>query len=262
MTVAIGSTMLVPRMEWAAPTAFSRGGTTRSKYLKLSTTAMAARFAAGDAVRSFSSRMVFTSSPVLILTGHFSWHMPSAAHMSRPAYSYSARMASSRALSASSSPPSRSRRDRRLISRHVVMRWRGVSAASRDGQLDSQKPHSMHASTRSCASGDGLRFFLCTWGSWFRRTPGLRMKSGSKRALRRHMSAYARAPHSISTNALTLRPVPCSPLREPWYLMATISHISCIILANWSTSSASRKPWEKTRCMLPSIAWPKTDASA
>mmetsp|Transcript_14119 Transcript_14119/g.56275 ORF Transcript_14119/g.56275 Transcript_14119/m.56275 type:complete len:226 (+) Transcript_14119:1367-2044(+) len=224
--------------------------------------ALATAFADGDAVRTFSSRIVLTSSPVLILTGHFSWHMPSAAHMSSPAYSYSARIARRRCCSSGVSAPSRSSRASRLISRHTVMRCRGVSAASRDGQFDSQKPHSMHASTRSCASGDGLRFFLWTCGSWFSRTPGLSTKSGSKSVLTRHMSAYALAPHSISTKGATLRPVPCSPLSEPPYRNATISHISCIMSANWRRSSALRKPCEKTRCMLPSIAWPKTDASA
>mmetsp|Transcript_6483 Transcript_6483/g.19694 ORF Transcript_6483/g.19694 Transcript_6483/m.19694 type:complete len:226 (+) Transcript_6483:1115-1792(+) len=222
---------------------------------------LATVLAMGEATRSFSSRIVLTSSPVLILTGHFSWHMPSAAHMSRPAYSYSARIASRRVFSSVEILPSTSRRARRLISRQTVMRWRGVSAASRDGQLDSQKPHSMQASTMSWASGEGLRFFRWTCSSWLRRTPGLRTKSGSKRVLMRHMRAYALAPHSISTKGATLRPVPCSPLSEPWYLRATISHISCIMSENCLRSSAFRKPCEKTRCMLPSMAWPKTEAS-
>ena len=34
-----------------------------------------------------SARMDLISSPVLILTGHFSWHMPSAAHVASPWYS-------------------------------------------------------------------------------------------------------------------------------------------------------------------------------
>ena len=42
-----------------------------------------------------SARMLLMSSPVLILTGHFSWHMPSAAHVASPWYSYAARIASS-----------------------------------------------------------------------------------------------------------------------------------------------------------------------
>mmetsp|Transcript_17846 Transcript_17846/g.54553 ORF Transcript_17846/g.54553 Transcript_17846/m.54553 type:complete len:224 (-) Transcript_17846:1621-2292(-) len=223
---------------------------------------MATAFADGLATRSFSSRMVFTNSPVLILTGHFSWHMPSAAHMSRPAYSYSARMACRRTLSAGVMTSSTSRRASLLISRQTVMRCRGVSAASLEGQFDSQKPHSMQASTKSCANGLGFRFFLWTWASWFRSTPGFRTKSGSNSVLMRHMSAYALEPHSISTNGATFRPVPCSPLRDPPYFNATISHMSCIMSLNCWRSSAFRKPWENTRCMLPSIAWPNTEASS
>ena len=34
----------------------------------------------------FSWRMCLMSSPVLIFTGHFTWHMPSAAHVSSPWY--------------------------------------------------------------------------------------------------------------------------------------------------------------------------------
>ena len=34
----------------------------------------------------FSWRMCLMSSPVLIFTGHFTWHMPSAAQVSSPWY--------------------------------------------------------------------------------------------------------------------------------------------------------------------------------
>ena len=44
---------------------------------------MATLDARGMAAMS-SLRSCFTNSPVLILTGHFSWHMPSAAHVSCP----------------------------------------------------------------------------------------------------------------------------------------------------------------------------------
>ena len=145
--------------------------------------------ASGEAVRNFSSRIVFTNSPVLIDTGHFSWHMPSAAHMSKPAYSYSALMAASRSLPGSSSFNSKSKRARRLISRHVVILCLGVSAASLEGQLLSQNPHSIQASTKSWAKGDGFRFFLWTCGSSFNNTPGLSKKSGSNNAFKRHINA-------------------------------------------------------------------------
>ena len=47
-----------------------------------------------------------------------------------------------------------------------MIRCLGVSAASREGQLDSQKPHSMQRSTSGDASGEGLRFLTWTSGSW------------------------------------------------------------------------------------------------
>lgn len=37
-------------------------------------------------VPKFSWRMCLMSSPVLIFTGHFTWHIPSAAHVSSPWY--------------------------------------------------------------------------------------------------------------------------------------------------------------------------------
>lgn len=41
----------------------------------------------------------------------------------------------------------------------------GVSVMSLEGQLLSQKPHSMQRSTSSLARGDGFRNFLCASGS-------------------------------------------------------------------------------------------------
>mmetsp|Transcript_12601 Transcript_12601/g.26584 ORF Transcript_12601/g.26584 Transcript_12601/m.26584 type:complete len:241 (+) Transcript_12601:636-1358(+) len=75
------------------------------------------------------------------------------------------------------------------------------------------------------------------------------------------MMSVAFFPHSISTKGATLRPVPCSALREPPYLSATSSHSSCIIRLYRSTSASVRKPWEKTKWRLPSRAWPKQEAS-
>lgn len=45
------------------------------------------------------------------------------------------------------------------------MRCRGDSVMSLDGQLLSQKPHSMQRSTRGDALGDGLRNLTCALGS-------------------------------------------------------------------------------------------------
>lgn len=94
-------------------------------------------------------------APVLILTGHFCWHMPSAAHVASPSYSYAFSNVASRALT--SAPASSPRPRRREISLYAAMRWRGVSVRSRLGQLLSQKPHSMQRSTIGDAVGDGLK---------------------------------------------------------------------------------------------------------
>jgi hypothetical protein len=73
------------------------------------------------------------------------------------------------------------------ISRYTVMRCRGVRVTSRDGQLDSQNPHSMHLTvsdtesgipvkslfTPACAhlltigeaAGEGLSALMCASGS-------------------------------------------------------------------------------------------------
>lgn len=142
------------------------------------------------------------------------------------------------------------------------MRCRGVSVTSREGQLLSQKPHSMQRLTRSEAAGLGLRNLMWASGSRLRITPGLRTKVGSKRPLSVHMSSVALVPHSISTNGATLRPVPCSALRLPLCLVATMWHISSIMSRNRCTSSGVRKPWLNTRCRLPSSACPKHDASS
>jgi len=56
------------------------------------------------------------------------------------------------------------------------------------------------------------------------------------------MRSYARAPHSISTNGATFRPVPCSPFRLPLCLVATMWHISSNMSWKRCTSSAVRKP--------------------
>ena len=54
---------------------------------------------------------------------------------------------------------------RRLISLQTVMRCRGVRVMSRDGQLLSQKPHSMQRSTSGLAGGEGFRNFRWAAGS-------------------------------------------------------------------------------------------------
>mmetsp|Transcript_13481 Transcript_13481/g.30895 ORF Transcript_13481/g.30895 Transcript_13481/m.30895 type:complete len:252 (+) Transcript_13481:1137-1892(+) len=200
------------------------------------------------------------SSPVLIFTGHFSWHMPSAAHVCSPLYVQFVSNSRSRCASSTVSSEASMARSR-LISRYTVMRCRGVRLRSRDGQLDSQNPHSMHRSTMASAGGDALSAFLCTSSSSLRITPGLRIPWGSKRRFSSHIRLYALDPHSISTNGATLRPVLCSALSDPPYLSATISHSSCIIWLYRSISSSFRNPWEKTRCRFPSSAWPKHDAS-
>ena len=58
-----------------------------------------------------------------------------------PSYSYLVEISLSRLASSADGAGSCCRR---LISRYTVMRWRGVSVTSRDGQLLSQNPHSMH----------------------------------------------------------------------------------------------------------------------
>lgn len=58
------------------------------------------------------------------------------------------------------------------------MRWRGVSVMSREGQLLSQKPHSMQRSTMELAGGLGFRCFTCTSGSCNQEnTPNLSMQT-------------------------------------------------------------------------------------
>ena len=71
----------------ATSTRLRKGGTaavTADMRLERPSATAAAR---GCASETSSARSDLTSSPVLILTGHFSWHMPSAAHISLPAYS-------------------------------------------------------------------------------------------------------------------------------------------------------------------------------
>ena len=90
------------------------------------TLTMATAEARGRAAMS-SARSAFTSSPVLILTGHFSWHMPSAAQVSLASYS-KARDTSSRRACCAAVRGSMERR--RYISLYTAMRWRGVSVTS------------------------------------------------------------------------------------------------------------------------------------
>mmetsp|Transcript_5149 Transcript_5149/g.8014 ORF Transcript_5149/g.8014 Transcript_5149/m.8014 type:complete len:255 (+) Transcript_5149:1248-2012(+) len=185
--------------------------------------------------------------------------MPSAAHVLLPSYVKTSRNSSKRACSSLLRALMACSRE---ISRYTVMRWRGVRVKSRLGQLDSQKPHSMHMSTIGSATGEGLRNFWCTAGSRLRMTPGLSTYSGSNSSLSSHMMSYALVPHSISTKGATLRPVPCSALSDPWYFSATISHSSCIIAAYRFTSASVRNPCENTRCRFPSNACPMHDASS
>ena len=60
--------------------------------------------------------------------------------MSKPAYSYSARIAANRSFPGSSSFNSKSKRAKRLISRHVVILCLGVSAASSRRAVRFTKP--------------------------------------------------------------------------------------------------------------------------
>mmetsp|Transcript_10978 Transcript_10978/g.45498 ORF Transcript_10978/g.45498 Transcript_10978/m.45498 type:complete len:240 (-) Transcript_10978:1738-2457(-) len=160
----------VPSTRCAAATVLSNAGTelltTPSKWF--ATKAAAAWPKLGWS--NFSLRSDFISSPVLIFTGQASWHMPSAAHVCSALYTYMRSKSSS--LATSSSVGLSSARSL-LISRKTVMRWRGVSVTSRDGQFFSQKPHSMQRSTMAELGGESLRLFLWMSGSLLRMTPGL-----------------------------------------------------------------------------------------
>mmetsp|Transcript_15744 Transcript_15744/g.51438 ORF Transcript_15744/g.51438 Transcript_15744/m.51438 type:complete len:202 (+) Transcript_15744:95-700(+) len=199
------------------------------------------------------------SSPVLILTGHFSWHMPSAAHVAS-AYFHDSSNATSRSGLWRSPEAVKSSRIL-VISLKTWMRCRGVSDKSLDGQLDSHHPHEMHRSTRGWDGWSTRRFLACTSGSSFRMTPGLSRKAGSKSFFTSHMTSYALVPHSISTNGATLRPVPCSALSEPPCLIATFSLMSYMTFSYRFTSSGVLKLWLKMRCRLPSSACPIKQAS-
>lgn len=72
-----------PRIEWKNDTVLRRCGTPQVKYWKLSAVRWASVFADFHSAR-VSARMDLMRSPVLILTGHFSWHIPSAAHVASP----------------------------------------------------------------------------------------------------------------------------------------------------------------------------------
>ena len=84
---------------------------------------------------------------------------------------------------------------RRAISRKVVMRWRGVSVMSREGQLLSQKPHSMQRFTMAEAGGEGFRCFTCRSGS-----------CRPEKAIKLLMRAYAE--HSRTTSWCSADPQP------------------------------------------------------
>mmetsp|Transcript_4498 Transcript_4498/g.15944 ORF Transcript_4498/g.15944 Transcript_4498/m.15944 type:complete len:437 (-) Transcript_4498:1063-2373(-) len=247
-----------PRTPCAADTRFRNVGTTLWNVAKFLASALAPDVAVDCFFRS-RSRIDLTSSPVLMPTGHFTWHMPSAAHVASPSYVNLSKNSSRRACCALSRVGMSCRRE---ISRYTVMRCLGVRLRSREGQLLSQKPHSMHMSTIGSATGLGFKNFWCMSLSLERITPGFNTYSGSNSSLSSHMSSYALFPHSISTNGATFLPVPCSALSDPLYLVATISHISSIIAAYRFTSSSFRKPCENTRCKLPSSAWPMHDASS
>ena len=71
----------------ATSTRLRKGGTTVVIAPMRFERASAAAAALGCEEETSSARSDLTSSPVLILTGHFSWHIPSAAHISFPMYS-------------------------------------------------------------------------------------------------------------------------------------------------------------------------------
>ena len=110
----------------------------------------------------------------------------------------------------------------RAISRRTTMRWRGVSVRSRLGHCGSQKPHSMHLSTSSSTVGQRLqvREVRARVGVHDRRR-GSGGRPGRRAPSARFMTAYASAPHSVSTNGAMFRPVPCSALSAPSYFPTT-----------------------------------------
>ncbi len=76
--------------------------------------------------------------------------------------------------------------------------------------------------------GQGLRSSRCARGFGLRRTPGLRMPSGSSIRFTRSIAEYARSPHSVFTKGAMLRPEPCSALIAPSYLWTTRSTRLCM----------------------------------
>ena len=72
-----------PRSECAKLTTLRNGGTALANALKLFASAFAPRVAVVCFLSSRSRRLLM-SSPVLMPTGHFTWHMPSAAHVASP----------------------------------------------------------------------------------------------------------------------------------------------------------------------------------
>ncbi len=110
-----------------------------------------------------------------------------------------------------------------MISRVTTILWRGVRVRSRDGQRDSQKPHSVQRSASGEIVGQGFKLSRWARGFGFSFTPGLRMPAGSSIRLTRSIAAYARSPHSALTKGAMLRPTPCSALIAPSYLSTTSS---------------------------------------
>src|ERR1700744_5366114 len=154
------------------------------------------------------------SVPVLIDTGQGSAHVPSAAHVCIPSYSYSLSSCANICESLGW----------RAISRRTTMRWRGVMVTLRDGQTGSHMPHSMQrVASEPSIAGEDLN--PCRW------IPSLRLRTqsgastpyGSANLLIRHIISVALSPHSRRTNGAILRPVPCSALSEPSYLSITSS---------------------------------------
>ncbi|MNJ67887.1 hypothetical protein D3C77_640940 [compost metagenome] len=116
---------------------------------------------------------------MLLSTGQAMVQSWQAVQVSITSYLAAARMSVAACLSPDCS--------RRSISRKVAIRWRGEKLSAEVGHVFSQKPHSMHLSTRSSTTEQGLMFFTCTRRSSFNITPGLSRAAGSKICLMRFM---------------------------------------------------------------------------
>ena len=75
----------LPRTPWKVLTMFRNEGTTPLTVPKFLARKLAPEFAVPWFLSS-RSRIDLMSSPVLIPTGHFTWHMPSAAQVLLPSY--------------------------------------------------------------------------------------------------------------------------------------------------------------------------------